>query len=151
MRSYSGACFARGYAVALAVGLAAATLVVGCGGPPFAQAPAKGRISVDGEPLTGGKVMFAPVAAPGEIEAGKPAFGDLDAEGRFVLGTYSTSDGAVVGEHWVTLLGVDDSRRWRFDRLTIPTGRFKVVAGEVNDFDIDLTAELIAKHAKRKR
>jgi hypothetical protein len=37
-------------------------------------------------------------------KAGKLAFGVLQSDGTFVLGTYEPEDGAVVGDHWVTVI-----------------------------------------------
>ena len=58
---------------------------------------------MDGKPITAGRVMFFPTASNGK-NTGKAASGQLDSSGAFELTTYRDSDGAVVGEHTVTVL-----------------------------------------------
>ena len=127
----------------------------GCSKAPFEVAPAAGRVTIDGEPFSSGKVMFAPVAKQGEINAGRAAMAPLERDGSFTLGTYKIDDGAVVGEHWVTIIstGQDSgnaaSRRVpKFDRFTVPTGTFTVVAGQENRFDIEISAEQIRRFGR---
>ena len=74
----------------------------GCQQAPYDLAPVRGKVSVDGQPLASGRLMFAPISQ-GSADAGKPAFGDIQPDGSFVLTTYREGDGAVVGDHWVTL------------------------------------------------
>lgn len=88
-----------------ALGVAICSLgLAGCGsGGQFPIAKAGGEFLVDGKPLTVGRVMLSPIASGDSgPKAGRPAFGDLNADGAFVLSTYGESDGAVVGKHRVT-------------------------------------------------
>ncbi len=73
--------------------------VAGCGGGADVPetAPASGVVLYQGEPVDEAEVAFHP---EGE---GHPAIGRTDAEGRFVLTTYSSADGAVPGKHTVTV------------------------------------------------
>lgn len=82
----------------LLLALPAVGLLAGCGrsGGP-ALAPAEGIVTLDGSPLTDGYVFVTP-------KAGRMARGTIGADGRFVLGTFSDSDGVQVGEHPVTVL-----------------------------------------------
>ncbi len=80
-------------------------VLLGCNEAPFPVAPVSGKVTLDGRPLTQGKVMFAPVRTASNIEVGKPAIGVIQRDGSFVLTTYRNGDGAVVGEHWVTVFG----------------------------------------------
>jgi hypothetical protein len=130
----------------------------GCTKSPYELAPVHGAVTVDGKPLTKGKVMFAPVAKDG-ANPGKPAFGWLGPDGRFELTTYHDGDGAIVGDHWVTIFGpgkvssaADDSepiipRELRFERFTVRQGTFNVTPGKVNDVQISITNESLARYA----
>ena len=118
---------------------ALAAVAAGCGPTGPAQAPASGRVTIDGEPFTNGRVRFAPVAPPGKLESGKAAFGSTDAEGRFVLGIYAADDGAVVGEHWATVVNTDRSERWDFEQLAYPE-RLSVTTDGPNEFALEFTS-----------
>jgi hypothetical protein len=81
----------------------AVVFVAGCGGasgPP--TAPVKGKVTFEGQSVTGGNVTFAPIAEPGKLESGAPATGAVQSDGSFVLGTNTESDGAVIGKHRVS-------------------------------------------------
>jgi hypothetical protein len=126
-------------------------LVGGCSGSEFDLAPASGIVTIDGVPFTAGKVMFAPIAQGEERRAGRPALGRLQADGSFKLSTYEDGDGAVVGEHWATIIRLDDEAAApaaasvpAFSRLLIPTKQ-TVVAGEDNRFEIKLTRDEVLK------
>jgi hypothetical protein len=54
-------------------------------------------VTLGGQPLEGAAVTFTPV------EGGRPATGATDAQGRFRLSTFDPGDGAVLGEHVVTV------------------------------------------------
>jgi hypothetical protein len=125
--------------------------VFGCGGTPFELAEVKGTVTIDGKPFTQGKVMFAPVSGGQGLDTGKPAYGRIQPDGSFVLGTYSDNDGAVVGEHWATIIaGADPAAPVpaKFRRLAVPT-RFKIEPGKVNQIDIKLTQQDVAKRGTK--
>ena len=86
------------FSVALLIGLA------GCsGGQPTAKV--SGKVTHDGQGVTGGLVTFAPVASgSGAMSAGKGATGQVQADGTYVLSTEKPGDGAVIGRHKVTYL-----------------------------------------------
>ena len=107
--------------------------------------------------------MFAPIAAGKSREAGRPAFGKLAADGTFTLGTYGPGDGAVVGEHWVTVIRIDpedasgatgdsalasspsSAGQRKFSRVAFPT-KVSVASGQDNVVDIPLTAQQVAQY-----
>lgn len=82
--------------------LSALTIVVlvsGCGGAPDDMpelADASGTVTMDGKPLAGASVSFAPASG------NRGASGRTDEEGRFVL-SYGANDGCPLGEHKVSV------------------------------------------------
>jgi hypothetical protein len=58
--------------------------------------PVTGVVTYKGEPLADAQVSFIPAK-------GKPASATTGADGRFQLTTFEPNDGAIVGEHTVTI------------------------------------------------
>lgn len=86
-------------AIVACLALAAA----GCGDdgkPPMGSVT--GTVTYKGEPLTPGSVIFSPVNAT-EEQPGQPATGQLASDGSYRLTTFDDGDGAIVGEHIVTV------------------------------------------------
>ena len=88
----------------LLCGMAIVTSAAGCGASAddLALGTVSGKVTHDGQPVNGGIVQFTPgpsTAAKGR--AGKPASGNVGADGTFKLSTYGTNDGAVLGKHTV--------------------------------------------------
>ncbi|MDG3007167.1 hypothetical protein [Paludisphaera mucosa] len=75
--------------------------------PPSAAAPAKGRITHRGKPLTGGRITLEPT------DGGREAKGDVQPDGTFVLTTFQEGDGALPGVHRVSIAGVEPPLRTR--------------------------------------
>ena len=128
-------------------------LVALCGcGPELEQfpvAPVTGTVLCGGEPLRSGRIQFSPVRTGDAVEAGKPAQGALEATGAFTLSTYGRGDGAVIGEHTVSIWpdevqGLGDDRAEEPLADGCPGGKlvrtFTVVEGE-NEFTIELAEE----------
>jgi hypothetical protein len=69
--------------------------LTGCGGGPR-LAKVTGRVTVAGQPLTTGTIMFHP-------ESGPSAVGGINPDGTYSLTTIKPGDGAVVGTHRVTI------------------------------------------------
>lgn len=80
------------------VALAATMLVAGCSRQQ-AVYPVGGRVTLDGKPLVDAQISFRP-------QRGPEAFATLDTDGRYRLSTRAVGDGAVAGEHAVTLAQV---------------------------------------------
>jgi hypothetical protein len=78
-----------------------AALAIGCGGEPVAKRPklakTKGKVLYNGNPVEGATVAFHGEGAP------RAATGTTDSAGRFELTTFDTGDGAVIGDHVVTV------------------------------------------------
>ena len=92
----------RWVSVALLCG--GALLGAGCGGGTDdpATAAVSGKVTRNGQPVSGGSVMFSPRASTDRKQPGKPAAAEVGADGSFTLTTYTKGDGAVVGKHQVT-------------------------------------------------
>lgn len=81
--------------VLLAVSLCA--LLVGCGdGKPSAY-PVSGVVTYQDKPVEGAQVIFM-------TTGGRPAEGTTDTAGKFVLTTFDKGDGALPGQHKVTIV-----------------------------------------------
>jgi hypothetical protein len=86
----------------LALLVVALLVVGGCGRsdrPPLGKV--SGVVKLDGTPVPNASVMFTPIAG------GRPASGTTDAAGRFSLTTFDQGDGALIGEHRVTVICVE--------------------------------------------
>jgi hypothetical protein len=126
----------------------------GCNRSPYELAEVSGSVLLDGKPLPKAKVMFAPVEVGDAVNPGKPAFGLLQPDGSFALTTYAMNDGAVVGEHWVTIINLQNpeqpaairgSATPLFSRISLPT-RVRVQAGQTNRFDLKVTADDVRRY-----
>jgi hypothetical protein len=78
-------------------------LLLGCSRPEGAAgrrptSPTSGTVTYKGKPVADATVSF--IAIEGEPAS---SFGVTDAQGRFEMFTYEAGDGAVVGEHQVTI------------------------------------------------
>lgn len=74
----------------------AAVVFPGCGEGRPDTAPVSGRVLLNGEPVPDASVTFIP-------EGGRSANGVTDAQGQFQLTTFQEGDGAILGEHTVTV------------------------------------------------
>jgi hypothetical protein len=71
---------------------------IGCGSGAT-TVPVSGKVTHEGQPVSGGSVTFVPIGAG--ATAGRPAVGAVQSDGTYVLGTDEKGDGAVVGQHRV--------------------------------------------------
>ena len=126
-------------------------LAAGCGGgnklPPLA--PVKGKVSVDGQPLTRGMVQFSPDTTKGA--SGPTAVGPIDASGNYELTTDGQS-GAMVGPHRVSVVARAEPKNEmdtlppsliadKFSQPSTSGLSFEVIAGQTNTIDLPLTAK----------
>lgn len=85
-------------------------ITAGCDNPGTAPTvPARGTLFHNGQPAQEARIIFTP-------KSGRPATGNTDEEGHFVLTTFESEDGAVPGEHTVTVS--DLKRNWNQDPST---------------------------------
>jgi hypothetical protein len=107
---------------------------LGCGSSAAqgaATLPVKGKVLFKGKPVTKGRVMFEPEGA------GKDAFGDIQPDGSFVSTTYKKDDGAVVGNHRVSISTGDKSIPAKYESLGSSKVEIEVSEGKT-DYTIDL-------------
>jgi hypothetical protein len=74
----------------------------GCGKRRPPLAPVEGEVTVNGKPLKTGRVVFYPAQ-------GRSATGLLGQGGSFRLTTFDSGDGALLGEHVVTVTAMEES------------------------------------------
>lgn len=133
--------------------LVLAGCLAGCGADPgYEVAPVQGVVTVEGEPLPGGRLMFAPAATSGSLNSGKPGFADIQPDGSYEVSTYGNGDGAVVAEHWVSIINTEPEsidRPLRGAKRVMVPRRKSVVAGQENVIPIDLTSEEVKKYGER--
>jgi hypothetical protein len=102
-------------------------------------APVRGEIRVRGELLRNGRVMFVPRGG------GKPALGEVDGNGQFVLTTFRPGDGAVVGQHRVNVMQfLPAESGGEEQRLVFRAPREKswtVKSGAQNEFTVEVDSE----------
>jgi hypothetical protein len=87
--------------------------------------PVSGTVTVDGKPVAAAQVLFT-------AASGRPAAGETDAQGRYVLSTHETGDGAAVGTYSVTVTARPTIRVSAAGAVGPPTGRPKVEHGAVS-------------------
>lgn len=104
-------------------------------------------MTLNGKPLACGSVVFAP-------DMGRAATGAIQPDGSYVLSTYGTADGAIVGKHRVAVVAREElpgspltgnrAGRWLIPELYGESGksglRYDVQAGRTNVFDIQLSS-----------
>ncbi len=137
--------------VVVAGGVAVA--LTGCGGSSGAKATAgvNGKVTFNGQPVTGGSIMFSPIAS-GTDAPGKAGSGSIQPDGTFKVSTYATNDGAVIGRHQVRFTapageaGVEAAdghsapgKPSPFEGLVPKTGEVEVKASG-NDITVELVA-----------
>lgn len=86
--------------------LAGFTLIgtIGCGGEGLpTRVPVEGTVLYKQKPLAGATVSFQSKEAP------RSASGITDAQGKFTLTMYEPNDGAMAGEHKITVIKLDTS------------------------------------------
>jgi hypothetical protein len=130
-------------AVAMVCGL---LLVAGCSGPAGPQiAPAQGTVTWRGAPVAGAQVTFMP-------QGGRLATGTTDDQGKFKLSTLGQADGALVGNHAVTVTKRVplSNEPYAPERSEIPPQyavattsplKAEVTAAGPNDFSFELVGE----------
>jgi len=96
-----GAAFVRGW---LLLGIALCPLCLGCGGEDWQAEtwPARGSITINGEPPVGAYVQLHPTGEATDVRDSRP-WALVKEDGTFTLTTYEAGDGAPAGEYAVTV------------------------------------------------
>jgi hypothetical protein len=85
----------------LALGVACVLMAAGCGQSKYV--PVSGVVMVNGEPYPHAVVSFQPIGSPENPTPGRGSSANTDEQGRFVLTSDGTVDGAVIGKHRVRI------------------------------------------------
>lgn len=93
--------YLRNFAFTIFGGLVLTVLGCGSGADEKPTAQVQGKVTHDGQPVSGGSVTFVPAGGE-DGKPGKPASGTVQSDGTYKLSTYGTDDGAVVGKHRVS-------------------------------------------------
>ena len=88
--------------------IAALALMSGCGSNSgLSLGRVQGKVTYKGEPIKFGTVSFVPDSS--KATEGPIAMGNIKDDGSFVLSTSDAGDGAVVGHHKISVVGLDPS------------------------------------------
>jgi hypothetical protein len=128
--------------------------MIGCNRSPYDVAPVSGTVMLNDRPFPQGSVTFAPIAKGESPNVGRPGVGRIQPDGSFRISTFATNDGAIVGEHWVTIINHDEDNMPdgipEFARIQVPEKKV-VAAGKDNQFDIHLSRDEIIKYREDDR
>lgn len=117
------------------LGLALASInLLGCGKVQLETVPVHGKITIDGKPLETGRVRFFP-------ERGRVAAGDLQSDGIYTLTTYADGDGAVLGNHRVSVEARTAAQQVSIESDDVP-GNFLIPARYADEAKSGLTFEV---------
>lgn len=105
----------------------------------------------EGKPVGYVQVIFAPIADGSDSIAGKSGYAVADSEGKFTLTTYSSGDGAVVGNHNVIVSDPKPEEKPDFDCECQTDSRTNVMQVQVTeDGENNFTIALPQKAKKRR-
>lgn len=129
-----------------------AFVVVGCGSgmEEFPTAGVTGTVTCEGNPVPNARVYFFPKSSGTSANAGKSGWGTTTDMGNFVISTYGTEDGAVVGTHRVSVAPPSPGRFPDFTCDCVTGGNemlttVEVVADGTNTFAIELPSKAETK------
>jgi hypothetical protein len=91
-------------AMSLVAGLSLMLAIAGCSGDPNPTKLGKvyGTVTYKGKPVEAGHIVFTPSAEKGGA-TGQTATGEISSDGSYDLTTFNTGDGAILGQHVVTV------------------------------------------------
>lgn len=117
----------------------AVAICVGCGDGRPTRVPVSGQVTIDGQPLQFGSILFT-------IAGGRPAGGSIGKDGRYKLTSYEPGDGAMVGEYTVAITGNEalgeTAARWHAPKKykdAATSGLTATVEGPRDDLNFELT------------
>ena len=62
-----------------------------------------GKVTYQGKPIDSGRVVFTPASGKAG-DSGQGASGQIESDGSFEMTTFNTGDGAILGQHVVTVV-----------------------------------------------
>jgi hypothetical protein len=79
--------------------------LAGCSGDPNLPKLGRvhGKVTYNGKPVDSGTVTFNPIPGKGG-ETGQNATGQIEPDGSYVMTTFNTADGAILGQHVVAVV-----------------------------------------------
>jgi hypothetical protein len=92
-------------ALSLLAGVSLLISLTGCSGDPNMPKLGKvhGKVTYKGKPVDSGTVTFNPIQGKGG-ETGQNATGQIESDGSYVMTTFNTGDGAILGQHVVAVV-----------------------------------------------
>jgi hypothetical protein len=107
--------FAKRFGRLAFVMLAAAVVFsTGCDSKRPKTAVVRGKVTYDGRPVPNGTITFIPTSGP-------TATGEIQSDGSYTLTTSRSGDGAVLGQHKVVIVAMQDmSGRLPEERVALP-------------------------------
>jgi hypothetical protein len=97
-----------------------AVALTGCGpGNGLTLGRVQGKVIYKGEPVKYGTVSFVPDTTKGTD--GPIAMGNIKSDGSYILSTSDAGDGAVVGHHKVSIVGLDPTPVTKMEAKPAPT------------------------------
>jgi hypothetical protein len=89
----------------LVAGLGLLFSLGGCTGDPNMPKLGKvrGTVTYQGKPIDAGHIVFTPATGKGG-ETGQVATGEINSDGTYEMTTFNTGDGAILGQHIVTVV-----------------------------------------------
>jgi hypothetical protein len=136
----------RNFARVAALGALSIVTVAGCGKPSYQldTAPVKGKVTIDGQPLSSGYVTFV-------VSRGRASSAEIQPDGTFEMSTYEKGDGAQVGTHPVVIAPVPPDEYQsgpkpipvpeRYTRAGTSGFTAEVKPGEDNFIELNLTTK----------
>jgi hypothetical protein len=102
------------HGLALIALAAAVCLLAGCGSGQLKTAVVRGTVTFNGKAVPNGTISFVPASGP-------TATGEIQPDGSYTLTTYHKGDGAVLGQHTVVIVALEDmSKRLPEERNPLP-------------------------------
>lgn len=124
--------------------VATATLTLaGCGGS--STAPVSGKVTMDGKPVEGIRLVFSPVLVDANTDPGPWSTGVTNSQGEYQLQTRHKEDGATVGQHIVTFV-YDDA-----DNVDSLRERLREAKGDGDKAEVDKIKKSIEDFKARQK
>jgi len=111
-------------------------VLAGCQPKGHGTAIVRGKITYKGKPVPNGTINFIPA------NSGPSAMGNIQPDGSYTLTTYKSGDGAVIGEHKVFIVAMEDlGNRLPEQRTPLPPPIVPVKYTSLATSDLKATVE----------